>query len=275
MFTSSNPPGNSTGQHICAKPQKLTQCHVGEELDETVDFTDFINDTRNDMQRPELSLDSTDLETFDISGHSSEPQTVSPQELLLDSVSAPPSATLTNVSTPGYSPWESPLFTNSADTSPSYGLDEIGETFSFSLFPDSGSLGANDVFSSPAMEDLKSNNAVAPAMSRNPSSSSQSPFLGRSPSQGRHSSIAGVNARKRTKPLPPIALGDPTDLVSVKRARNTAAARKSRQKKTQLLEDLEEQVGELKSMNAHLQTENAHFKSEAARWRTIARGNGD
>lgn len=238
-------------------------------------FTEFVNDIYNDRQCPKLPLDSADFENSDVSGQSSEPQTVSPLELLLDSVSAPPSATLTNVSTPGYSPWESPLFTNSADTSPSYVLDEIGENFSFSLFPDSGSLGANDVFSSPAMEDLKSNNAVAPAMSRNPSSSSHSPFLGRSPSQGRHSSVAGVNARKRTKPLPPIALGDPTDLVSVKRARNTAAARKSRQKKSQLLEDLEEQVGELKSMNAHLQTENAHLKSEAARWKTIARGNGD
>ena len=254
MFTSGNPEGSSDNQDTCIKFQKLIQRLIGDHTSDMPDFTEFVNDMPDDGQLQDFSFDSPGFENRDAPGNTSEPQTVSPQELLLDSMSAPPSATLTNLSTPGDSPWESPFFTNSTDASPVYGVDEIGETFDYPLFPDSGSLGLNDVLSSPRMEDLR---PIEP--------------------QSRHSSIAGVNAKRRSKPLPPIEPGNPNDLASVKRARNTAAARKSRQKKTQLLEDLEGQVTELTNVNVHLQTENTRLKREAARWQTIAlaRGKGD
>ena len=48
----------------------------------------------------------------------------------------------------------------------------------------------------------------------------------------RPSTVAGVNARKRDKPLPPIVVNE-NDTIALKRARNTAAARKSRAKKVE------------------------------------------
>ncbi|KAI4134352.1 MAG: hypothetical protein LQ347_001605 [Umbilicaria vellea] len=259
-----------------AHTSKVDQVH------EMSEFPDFVNDTSDYTQYHDFPFDSSSFETLGASGHTSEPLTVSPQELLLDSASAPASATLTDLSTPsGLSPWDSPMFTNSTDTSPNYGVDEVTENW-HTLFPDSGSLHVNDVTPTPAVEGLNPqheslNSAVAPAMSRNQSSPSQSPFSARGSSRGRHSSIGGVNARKRSKPLPLVFPDDPEDMVSIKRARNTAAARKSRQKKTQMLEDLEGQVAELTNVNVHLHTENVQLKGEAARWRALAlaRGNGD
>jgi len=63
---------------------------------------------------------------------------------------------------------------------------------------------------------------------------------------GQHSSISGVGSRKREKPLPPIIVEDPNDTVAMKRARNTLAARKSRQRKMQRFDELEEQIQKLK-----------------------------
>ncbi|KAI1427618.1 hypothetical protein F5Y12DRAFT_791900 [Xylaria sp. FL1777] len=47
------------------------------------------------------------------------------------------------------------------------------------------------------------------------------------------------------KPLPPIIVDDPTDIVHMKRARNTLAARKSRERKVQQLEELEKKITKL------------------------------
>ena len=268
MSTSNISSGSSTLQEVFTEPQPLTYRVIADQYNEMFDFTDLVGGGPNDTQYPDFpfdspSLDSPSRETLSGStaGQTPEVLTVSPQELLMDNMSAPPSTTLTNLSTPGYSPWESPLFTNSTDTSPSYGLDEIGENFSFSLFPDTGATSTNEVSPSPVMEESNSNGAIAPAMSRNQSSSSQSPFSGRGPAHGLHSSIAGVNARKRDKPLPPITIDDPTDVAAVKRARNTAAARKSRQKKTEKFEELEQKIMEL--------------ENEVTRWKTIALATGN
>ncbi|KAK9471967.1 uncharacterized protein V1510DRAFT_418900 [Dipodascopsis tothii] len=51
--------------------------------------------------------------------------------------------------------------------------------------------------------------------------------------------------RPRSEPLPPIVVNDAEDPVLVKRARNTLAARRSRERKTLRLSDLEKQVDEL------------------------------
>ncbi|KAI8716925.1 hypothetical protein NCS52_00987100 [Fusarium sp. LHS14.1] len=63
----------------------------------------------------------------------------------------------------------------------------------------------------------------------------------------RHSSVAEVNARKRDKPLPPIVVDDPNDPVAMKRARKVLAARKSRERKGQQLEDFEAKIARLEA----------------------------
>ena len=67
---------------------------------------------------------------------------------------------------------------------------------------------------------------------------------GTSPPSGSHSSVSGVTSRKRDKPLPPIIVEDPNDTVAMKRARNTLAARKSR----------DERCNDLKSSRSVLQS---------------------
>ncbi|KAL2060233.1 hypothetical protein VTL71DRAFT_9628 [Oculimacula yallundae] len=52
--------------------------------------------------------------------------------------------------------------------------------------------------------------------------------------------------RKREKALPPIIVEDPNDTVAMKRARNTLAARKSRQRKMQRFKELEDEITKLK-----------------------------
>ncbi|KAK9240310.1 hypothetical protein V1525DRAFT_226308 [Lipomyces kononenkoae] len=71
-------------------------------------------------------------------------------------------------------------------------------------------------------------------------------------------SIVGISERKRKRvtsqsysrrpraePLPPIVVDDAEDSIAVKRARNTLAARRSRERKMLRLTDLEKQVDEL------------------------------
>lgn len=67
---------------------------------------------------------------------------------------------------------------------------------------------------------------------------------GASPGHGRHSSISGVKPRRRKAPLLPI-LVDGEDKTAVKRARNTLAARESRQRKLDHLSTLEVRIKEL------------------------------
>jgi hypothetical protein len=60
----------------------------------------------------------------------------------------------------------------------------------------------------------------------------------------RHSSNSGVNRRRRQRPLPSIEV-DPNDKVALKRARNTLAARDSRQRKLEHVLTLENRVADL------------------------------
>ena len=61
-------------------------------------------------------------------------------------------------------------------------------------------------------------------------------------------------SRKRDKPLPPIIVEDPNDTVAMKRARNTLAARKSRERKAQRFEELEERIAKLEAERDHWKT---------------------
>ena len=171
---------------------------------------------------------------------------VSPRDLFIESNL--PSTSFTNLTTPGSTVLETP---DDYQTSPllgdSFGADNHAW---YSLFPDTD----NDAF-----------NGSAPDMARTTSSSSINPIVvhpggdlqrkrsstvatATSPDFSpatKHSNIAGVNARRRDKPLPPIVVNE-NDPVALKRARNTAAARKSRAKKVHEKDGLEDQISALK-----------------------------
>ena len=181
--------------------------------------------------------------------------TVSPKDVF-NSDSVPPSTSFTNLTTPGSTLLEtpdedyetSPLFTDN------FGIGNHAADNWFSLFPD----------------DNGANNTPAPMMARTTSASSGQQIVVHPGGEGnrkrsstiamsppatfspavKHSNVAGVNARKRDKPLPPIVV-DENDSVALKRARNTAAARKSRAKKVQERDDLENIIGDLQAQVAH------------------------
>ena len=175
--------------------------------------------------------------------------TVSPQDVF-NNDSVPPSTSFTNLTTPGSTFLEtpdedyqtSPLFNDNLDVS---GNDKQW----FPLFPDeampapmmartASSSSANQVMVHPGGE------AQRKRSSTNASPMTFSPAV-------KHSSVAGVNpSRKRDKPLPPIMV-DENDAVALKRARNTAAARKSRAKKVEEREVLEAEIADLKEQVEH------------------------
>ncbi|KAL3420838.1 bZIP transcription factor [Phlyctema vagabunda] len=175
--------------------------------------------------------------------------TVSPQDLHRDPfASAPNSTAFTNLTSPStYN--DSPDYTDNFDVSPFVGgeLDHtLGGDPWFPLFPQEETNKAEpQADESPLLpeeelevsEHLRSNNRRRSGTATSPGDS--------------HASISGVNSRKRDKPLPPIIVDDPNDTVAMKRARNTLAARKSRQRKTQRFEELEEEIAKLKSERDH------------------------
>ncbi|TLD05801.1 uncharacterized protein PgNI_08734 [Pyricularia grisea] len=194
--------------------------------------------------------------------------TVSPQDLFLSDnfMSAPNSTALTTLTSPSlYN--GSPEFGDSYDVSPNFvgnDLESAGESAWFPLFPQENTNVAAPQLpqelaapttqqqQSPAAgsEDLEA--APSPAPRRKSGNSPTS-------STGRHSSVSGVNARRRDKPLPPIVVEDPSDTVAMKRARNTLAARKSRERKAMRFEELEDKLEKLTA-------ERDHFKNLAKQY---------
>ena len=150
----------------------------------------------------------------------------------------PPSATLTNFSTPGTNYFDSPHMVHSTDTSPMFQDDELGdesESWS-SLFPNESPAGNTiDADYLPQTPDMK----------REKSSPGQS--------HTRHSSVAGVKARKRDKPLEDLSakMHLETDPVARKRIKNTEAARKSRAKKTDNLNTMQQRIYDLEAEVRH------------------------
>ncbi|KAI1112231.1 hypothetical protein F5Y14DRAFT_463710 [Nemania sp. NC0429] len=206
-------------------------------------FTSFGGGVSTVFSSPAIS--SRDLDVVSVPG-SAHLDTVSPGELLLrDQFSAPNSTAFTNLTTPSDF-GESPEFED-YEVSPNFGDVDAGSSDHwFSLFPES-------TITDPAAVAIKSPTEV-PAEPENfePDSqprrkSSNSPPT----SHGRHSSVSGVNPRRRDKPLPPIIVDDPNDTVAMKRARNTLAARKSRERKAQKLEELEEKIAKLEEERDH------------------------
>ena len=218
---------------------------------ETMDLTDFMQGISAEeyLGSPDIAAELAHLDSFNQSTPASNSvQTISPKELTRDSYeypvelsSAPPSTAFTNLTTPGSSYMDS-FTANSADTSPLFTMDNNvaeGENWD-SLFP------SDDPTETP----LPSLNfVVAPTMPRNRSSTGEQSS---SPSnQGRHSFSSGITKRRRpTQPLPAIEV-DPNDEKALRRARNTMAARKSRDKKQERLEDLMYQVAVLEQEVDH------------------------
>ncbi|XMA11226.1 hypothetical protein WAI453_004017 [Rhynchosporium graminicola] len=175
--------------------------------------------------------------------------TVSPQDLLRDPfASAPNSTAFTNLTSPDSQYHQSPDFAD-YDVSPFISDNQdIDQALSgdpwYPLFPQDDQVEKQNsqVEQSTLLpeEELE----VSEHLRRRRSGTATSP-----PSGG---------IRKRDKPLPPIVVEDPNDTVAMKRARNTLAARKSRQRKMQRFEELEDEIAKLKE-------ERDHWKSLALR----------
>lgn len=193
------------------------------------------------------------------------PQTVSPKDIMGDSMSAPPSTTMTDLTTPGTSYEHSPWMGNTNETSPLFSevdLDDGADNWP-SLFEPTedytANASSNGSIGFPTQNFAGSPHVshVAPKMSRTDSSPGS-----RSSQGARHSfsTSVGVSSRRRDKPLPAIHLEELNDDVSKKRARNTLAARKSRQKRMERTEQLEQKIDEL--------------EDEVTHWRNIALSKG-
>ncbi|KAI1141268.1 hypothetical protein F5Y05DRAFT_423148 [Hypoxylon sp. FL0543] len=171
--------------------------------------------------------------------------TISPHELFIDPfASAPNSAAITHLTSPSLY-GDSPEFLDSFETSPYTGVNELdGENMFPPLFSaqeaqvTNTALTDNDLSPPQPSEDLD----VTETTTKPRRKSGNSPPAGGS---GKHSSTSGVNASRRRKELPPIYVDDPHDTVAMKRARNTLAARKSRERKAQRFEDLEAKIEKL------------------------------
>ncbi|KAF2202722.1 hypothetical protein GQ43DRAFT_368472 [Delitschia confertaspora ATCC 74209] len=171
-------------------------------------------------------------------------QTVSPKDIFNDPLaSAPPSTAFTNLTSPDVD--NSPYTPDGFDTSPMFPDGEfVNSNGWFPLFPED----TKPELPAPAALALESSFS-GESMTRSFSTSTNSPLILDSAPR-RNSSISGSPApsgiskpRRRKGPLPPIAV-DPTDKVALKRARNTLAARDSRQRKFDHVQSLEKQLAE-------------------------------
>ncbi|KAL1901520.1 General control protein [Sporothrix stenoceras] len=201
---------------------------------------------------------SYDLTSSVSSSSASNLGTVSPNDLLLQDpfMSAPNSAALTSLTSP--SDFNDSPYGDSYDVSPNFGGNDFEAGAHDTWFPlfaqdttasvAAGPVAGGAITASPASRPVDEIDESETTPSRRKSSGHS-----RSPSTSqKHSASAGVNAsRRREKPLPPIIVDDPSDIVAMKRARNTLAARKSRERKAMRVEELEEKIAKLEAERDH------------------------
>ncbi|KAH7040303.1 uncharacterized protein B0I36DRAFT_310421 [Microdochium trichocladiopsis] len=223
----------------------------------TMDLNDAL--TLEDMAAftggvPTAAYPSPAASGYDVAGSSTSSSTnlgtVSPQDLFVRELpSAPGSTAFTNLTSPSlYN--GSPDF-DGFDVSPNFGHTDFdlsaGSTDAwFPLFPQDSAMteaALAAIDQSPIVQNLDVESASQPRRKSGTSPTSAG--------HGRHSSVSGVNSRRRDKPLPPIVVDDPSDNIAMKRARNTLAARKSRERKAQKLEDLEDKIAKLEEERDH------------------------
>ncbi|KAJ4986934.1 bZIP transcription factor [Stagonosporopsis vannaccii] len=194
-------------------------------------------------------------------------RTVSPKDIFADAFgSAPPSAAFTNLTSPDID--ASPFINDSFETSPMFQAEPMLTNSNdwFSLFPEEETKLHEVAKYAPAMQLPMERTISSQSMERSGSSSTGSPIVLDSSSFRRKSSVTNSPAtngisksRRRKGALPPIAV-DPNDKIALKRARNTLAARESRQRKF-------DHVAELEARNAELQ-------AEIEKWKNIALAHG-
>lgn len=176
-----------------------------------------------------LSDFSPNLNTLD--GHGS---TVSPTEILMNHT-MPASA------------FSSPYLFDSPpegyDTSPLFGTDDINENWP-SLFPSTNPVDSEDIGSTAQAAGNSGTDNTSLVDSDSPGTSPSFRNMNSIKDQKRS---ATVGVRKRVNPLPPIHIDDISDTVAAKRARNTLAARKSRQKKADKMAEMAAKIDELQS----------------------------
>ncbi|KAI9368569.1 hypothetical protein BJX61DRAFT_210677 [Aspergillus egyptiacus] len=192
--------------------------------------------------------------------------TISPKDLFIDA-SAPPSTSFTDLSTPSFespgcfSQGTSPMFGNEQELIP--GHEEWDSLFpaqeSLSMPFDSTTL---DVASSLVAEP-KAEVTVSPPV-ESVSTPAPSTKVQRN-AVTKHSTVGRVGTRQR-KPLPPIEY-DENDPAAVRRARNTEAARKSRQRKVERQNVLETRIEELEK-------ELEEAKEREQYWKALALSKG-
>jgi general control protein GCN4 len=193
-------------------------------------------------------------------------RTVSPKDIFADHFgSAPPSAAFTNLTSPDID--ESPFLNNdSFECSPMFQNEPtMNNNDWFSLFPEEESKTVEPNYGSAPVSLPLERTISSQSMERSGSSSTGSPIVLDS-SFRRKSSVTNSPAtngisksRRRKGPLPSISV-DPSDKIALKRARNTLAARESRQRKF-------DHVAELEQRNAELQ-------AEMEKWKSIAMAHG-
>lgn len=183
--------------------------------------------------------------------------TVSPTDLSLEpslTMSAPSSTAFPNLSTPGTNPLESPFWdmagnSSSLDTSPMHPDGQLdaaldGDWASAPLFSNDPQL---DPFAASQMGDsvIPGYTAASPMVRQK---SGGSP--GRPVGSGRkHSDVAGVKAASKSrKPLPEIVIAEEDDKDIAKRKKNTAAARKSRERKLEKAMEAETEISRLNDL---------------------------
>jgi general control protein GCN4 len=192
-------------------------------------------------------------------------RTVSPKDIFADAFgSAPPSAAFTNLTSPDIN--DSP-FNDSFDCSPMFQNEStMGNSDWFSLFPEEESKAPELNYGSAALSLPLERTISSQSMERSGSSSNGSPIVLDSSSFRRKSSVTNSPAtngisksRRRKGPLPSISV-DPNDKTALKRARNTLAARESRQRKFDHVSELEKR--------------NADLEAELEKWKSIAIAQG-
>lgn len=221
---------------------------------------DFLGglDTTFVVNQPVPAISSTGLHDND--------GTISPSDLFKDDtiiMSAPPSTAFPNLSTPDSSFLESPAMASSGlNTSPLEDgllddqlnyieLDQLGP-----LFPENSldQFADHSIPIEPVKPSFKAVNSRPVSAAASGGMERQKSSPGRPPAppfhQGRkHSETSGISkAAKARKFLPDIVIDSEDDKETAKRKKNTAAARKSRQRKQEHFEAAEAEIQRLRNI---------------------------
>ncbi|KAH9870378.1 hypothetical protein IAQ61_005853 [Plenodomus lingam] len=212
-----------------------------------------------------VSLDGINAFTAvnDPSVASGSTRTVSPKDIFNDAFgSNPPSTAFTNLTSPDIN--DTPYMFDSFNCSPSFEGDfcmPSDDTSWPSLFPEVDNTVPEPAYVPAAISLPMDRTISSQSMERSGSSSIGSPRVlnssyRRKSSVNNSPSINGISkARRRKGELPAITV-DPSDKVALKRARNTLAARESRQRKFDHVSELERR--------------NSELEADVEKWKSIA-----